>query len=277
MKNNSYRRNARSWMVTAGRFLLRGSLLAVLGGSFFLAHDSLSRDAYFELKEIRYVGGRHLDRTALNRLIRKTFPNNLLAIDLVRIRNLVEGEAWVKEALVRRKLPGALILHVQERIPAAAAAIDNELYVVDDSGVVLDSFGSRYQQLDRPIVKGLRNVAQEEARALNSRLMKLYLEVLQHLQTESRDYSRLISEIHVGNPQQVAVVPTEDPVPVVLGDREYLKRFLLFLSQQDLYRKLKEQYGEIEYVDVTYDSKIIFHTPHNTTQTVSGGKLENQS
>ena len=45
-------------------------------------------------------------------------------------------------------------------------------------------------------------------------------------------------------------------------------RYETFVSQKDLYDRLKEEYGMIESVDVTYDSKIIFHTPQKKGGTV---------
>ena len=61
-----------------------------------------------------------------------------MSVDLDRIRDLVESESWVREATVRRKLPNQLVIHIRERQAIALAAIDNELYVVDEGGVILD-------------------------------------------------------------------------------------------------------------------------------------------
>ncbi len=158
-----------------------------------------------------------------------------------------------------------MLIHITERQPAAVAAIDAELYLVDQEGVILDRPGPQHPSLDRPIVKGLKNVARENAREDNAVRMSTYLTVL----TELTSYNPSISEIDVGIPNSVAVIPQGDPVPVYLGDRDFLARYEIFVSQKDLYDRLKEEYGIIESVDVTYDDKIIFHTPRGKEKTVT--------
>ena len=94
--------------------------------------------------------------------------------------------------------------------------------------------------------------------------MQVYLRVVDELDSHNRS----ISEVDVETPEQVAVIPTDDPIPIHLGDEDFLRRYETFMSQKDLYDRLKEEYGMIESVDVTYDNKIIFHTPQKKGETV---------
>lgn len=242
-----------------GRLLL---VAAITFGSFYAleyARHSAEGSANFRLAAIQCEGLTHLDGQAIESLVRSHVPANLLLADLEEVRGLLESQAWVKQAAVRRKLPDRLILHVLERQPAAVATVDGELYVVDAEGVVLDQHGSRFQFIDRPIVKGLQNVARENARQENALRMQVYLRVVEELEA----YRESISEIDVENPNRVAVIPGEDPVHVYLGAGEFLARYETFISQLGLYERLKKQYGVIESVDVTYENKIIFHTPQD--------------
>ncbi|MGW8179895.1 MAG: hypothetical protein ACWGQW_14215 [bacterium] len=66
------------------------------------------------------------------------------------------------------------------------------------------------------------------------------------------------------DPERVAVLPADEPVTVYLGNNDFLKKFETYLSQKEIYYKLKEQHGPIEYIDVSYDNKVIFHTPDQT-------------
>lgn len=248
----------------AGRLSILAFVVFVVLYGLHRARNSSGEEALFQLRGIDYEGLVHLQAPTLDLLIRRTFPSNLLAVDLQRVRELVESEAWVQQASVRRKLPDRLVISIVERTPEAVATIDDELYVVDRDGVILDRFGPSYEFLDRPIVKGLKNLARENARQENVARMRLYLKVLAELQQHSQDFSRTLSEIHVDGAGRVAVVPSDEPVRIYLGDGEFLARYQLFLSQKALYHQLKEKYGQIDYVDVTYDNKIIFHTPQET-------------
>jgi hypothetical protein len=94
--------------------------------------------------------------------------------------------------------------------------------------------------------------------------MQVYLRVVDELDSHNPS----ISEVDVETPEQVAVIPMDDPIPIHLGDEDFLRRYETFMSQKDLYDRLKEEYGTIESVDVTYDNKIIFHTPQKKGKTV---------
>ncbi|MFZ0427318.1 MAG: FtsQ-type POTRA domain-containing protein [Acidobacteriota bacterium] len=261
-------REKRRLMVWFGRTakVLLGLGVILLGFTlYYFGRRAVSQTSLFELETIEYQGARRFDAEAFNVLLLRTFGHNLLTVDLDRVRALVESEGWVKHAVVRRRLPDRLCLYLTEREPEAVAAIENDLYVVDDEGVILDSFGPAYDFLDRPIVKGLRNTARENAAEENARRMKVYTALLQDFQAKGQDYAAQVSEVDVSDPGRVAVIPVSEPITIYLGGDSFADRFERFLGQRDLYERLKQKYGLIEYVDVTLDNKIIFHTPKQVT------------
>jgi cell division septal protein FtsQ len=243
------------------------AFVTVFGLGFLMVGQALEvieSSPYFKLREVTFHGIEHGESDQLKNLVVKNFPSQILEIDLESVRILVESETWIKSALVRRKLPDQLIIYVSERKPTAVAAIDKELYIVDEEGIILDDFGPNYEYLDRPIVRGLQNIARENAIEENSKKIQIYLEVLADLRVQTRDYSELISEIDVQNPDRVAVYPADDPVAIYLGNQSFGERYGTFLSQKQLYLDLKKKYGSIEYIDMTYEDRIIFHTPDET-------------
>lgn len=254
------------------RILVLSLMISSVGVGLLHTYRWARTSELFQLDEVDYQGLVHLKKETLDLLLLKTLPHNLLQVDLDRVRELAESESWVQEARVRRKLPNRLVVSVAERQPMAVAAIDGELYVVDSQGIVLAAYGSTYHWIDRPIVKGLKNIARENARVENSRKMEIYLQVLHDLNSPREDHNRSISEIDLQDPERVAVIPDNDPVLIYLGNRNFLARYEVFLSQLDLYQRLKEQYGLIESVDLTYDDKIIFHTGEDKERTVSTGR-----
>ncbi len=235
--------------------------LVLLGGySIHSSYYGTVGKHHFQFKGLHFHGAVHLDQAELEHMIRSTSPDNLLRIDLLHTRQLVESETWVKDARVRRKLPGDLHIYIEEREPVAAAGIDNELYLVDHEGVVLDRYGHSYQAVDQPIVRGLKNEARENARQENRIRMQCYLQVLRELAEGGHNYAGTISEIDVSDARRVAVIPVGEPVLVFLGAKQFLKRYRMFQEKRELYEQLKERYGGIEWVDVSYDRKLVFHT-----------------
>ena len=248
----------------AARVILTLALVCAGLYGLYYARQSFGVGAHFELVDVQYIGAKHSNQKALTELIRETLPQGILAIDLERVRTLVESEPWIKSAIVRRKLPDKLLIHLTEREPVAVAAIDNELYVVDDEGIVLDGYGPAYESIDRPIVKGLSNVARENSQSQNAERIGIYLNVIEELDSTNQKYTKGLSEIDVRDPERVAVLPADEPVTVYLGGNRFLQSFETYLSQIEIYYKLKEEHGLIEYIDVSYENKVIFHTPdHN--------------
>jgi cell division protein FtsQ len=264
-KATSHNRNRLAGIcIWAGRLLVLVSIIAGVIYGLDYARNSKAATARFKPARVVYEGTRHLDEQSLHLLLKRSLPSNLLKADLPHLRRIVEAEPWVKNASVRRRLPNLLLISIVEREPAAAATIDGELFVVDSEGIILERFGPRYQSLDGPLVVGLQNMARENAKEANAARMETYLRVLQEFRSPQRDHSNTISEIHVENIDRVAVIPANDSVPVYLGNDRFLQRFQTFLSSKELYEEVKSQYGQIEYVDVSYENKIIFHTPKSS-------------
>ncbi len=263
-------RNWLSVLKIAASGLLCFALVVVIVYTTYSAQLSLYRLEAFRVRTIHFQGLARTDPIQLRELIRGTLPENenILRISLDYLLQLVESEPWVKNALVRRKLPGQLLIHLVERLPLAIATIEGELYVVDSEGVVVDRYGSRYQDIDRPIVQGLQNTARTDAQNENSRRMQTYLHLLEEF-VSPLDYTLLVSEIDVGNPGRVSIIPTDEPVRIYLGSESFRKRFQTFLEKKELYYQIKKQYGSIDYVDVSYENKIIFHTPEGIQETSS--------
>jgi cell division protein FtsQ len=264
-KTTSHKRNKLAGVcIWTGRLLVLASIALGLVYGLGYAMNSKAATARFKASRIVYEGTRYLDERALHDLLRRSLPENLLKADLGHLRRIVEAEPWVKDASVRRRLPDLLLVSIVEREPAATAIIDGELFVVDPEGVILDRYGPRYDSLDGPLAVGLQNMARENAREANAARMHAYLRVLGDFRSPQRDYSQAISEINVENIERVAVIPANDTVPVYLGNDRFLQRFQTFLSSRELYDEVKLQYGQIEYVDVSFENKIIFHTPKSS-------------
>ena len=62
---------------------------------------------------------------------------------------------WVESAELWRVLPSTVQVRIVERTPLAVARLRGQLFLVDVAGVIIDSYGPRYGDLDLPVVDGL--------------------------------------------------------------------------------------------------------------------------
>ena len=234
--------------------------------SMLVFNDLTESAKIFHLDRITFEGLNRADASHLEQLINDVISENVLAASLFQVRSILESENWIKSAVVRRRLPDKIEVYIEERIPEAVAVIEGELKVVDREGIALASFGPKFEFLDRPIIKGMISAAVEGARIWNSRRMKLYFDILHELDRGEKNYSKTISEVDLSETNQVRVIPTSEPVPVLLGERDYLQRYETFVSRMDLVREVKSRHGKIEWIDVTFTNRIILHTPRGQGQ-----------
>jgi cell division protein FtsQ len=59
-------------------------------------------------------------------------------VDIDQIRARVEALSWVREARVSRRLPDTLVVAITERLPSAIWQHDQQLFLVDSEGIVLE-------------------------------------------------------------------------------------------------------------------------------------------
>ena len=259
-KNRSrenWRRHVRS---VAGALLLAVGLLGG-GYAFLLVQDATRNAKIFHLEEVSFSGLRHIQAPVLKSLILKNFSGNVLSLDLEQVRQLVESEPWVHEVTVRRRLPNHLEFHVREREVVAVAKIGKKLRVVDREGVLLETFGSGFsEEVNRPIVNGLASFTIGESDSSNKDRMRLYLNALEVLASGENDYSTSLSEVDVTKLGRVRVVPNDNPFPVDLGDRDFLRRYEMFLDRLDLIQQVREEHGGVEWVDMSFENRIVVHT-----------------
>jgi len=146
------------WMaagVAAGGVVLA---LAV-GGAGALAHQAasatadLSRAAGFRLQTLTIRGGTALSTPAIARAVALNPGDPILAVNLDKVRENVEGVGWVKTAAVRRLLPDTIVVTVKPRVLLAVWQHDQIASVVDADGVVIPEADAR-GFTDLPLIVG---------------------------------------------------------------------------------------------------------------------------
>lgn len=121
----------------AVRILLPLLVLAALGtGVAFVPWKAL-RHRYAILKDVRVSGLRYLDAGRIQRDAALVEGQDLVSLDLGRVRQLVMMDPRIQRAEVRRAGLRGIEVQVTERIPALAVA-HGEPWEIDTAGVLLE-------------------------------------------------------------------------------------------------------------------------------------------
>jgi len=178
---------------------------------------------------------------------------SLMWTDLDAWRARLLASPWIRDAALRRSLPSTVEVAVTERTPIGIARIDGELYLVDETGVLIDEYGPHFADFDLPIVDGLPAAAAggsgsvtDEGRAA------LAGQVISALKGKPQVANRL-SQVDVSDAHNASVILTGDNARVQLGEERFLARLQSYL---DLAPTLRERVAEIDSVDLRFDDRI---------------------
>lgn len=102
------------------RFLIGVLGFIIVITLFAMASEVFKDPRVFPVTNVDVLGTLdYTDRATLSANVENDIQKGLLALDIDRVRNAVEGLSWVAAAHVRREWPGRLIIVVEEHEPAA--------------------------------------------------------------------------------------------------------------------------------------------------------------
>ncbi len=131
------RREARGGGSGAWRVWLAAALTVLAIGALAMLPWRDMRKRYAVLTHVRVTGLRYLDAARVCRAASLREGQDLLAIDLARVRQLVMMDPRIERAEVRRHGLRGLELEVTERVPALAVT-HGEPWEIDTTGVLLE-------------------------------------------------------------------------------------------------------------------------------------------
>ena len=177
---------------------------------------------------------------------------SLMWTDLEAWRARLLASPWIRDAALRRSLPSTVEITVTERTPIGIARIDGELYLVDESGVLIDEYGPHFAEFDLPIVDGLPAAAGGTGAVTDEARAALAAQVIAAVKGKPQLANRL-SQVDVSDAHNARVILTGDGARIQLGEDRFLPRLQSYL---DLAPTLRERVAEIDSVDLRFDDRI---------------------
>jgi cell division protein FtsQ len=176
---------------------------------------------------------------------------SILRVDLEQYRLRLLASKWIESVELWRVLPSTVQVRIVERTPLAVARLRGQLYLVDASGVVIDTFGPRYGDLDLPVVDGLLTHTTDGPSA-DAERAALVERVFQDVSVRP-DLFHNISQLDVSNPHNVVMLIDGEQAELRLGDRDFLKRLQQY---EETAPRLKEQRPVLEYYDLRFGDRM---------------------
>lgn len=151
-----------TWMVAGVFFavalggpawLWRSGLLALYAGQAEDAAIGASAELGLTVREVLLAGRKNADRKDLLAATGIVTGAPILAVEPERIQARLERNAWIKRALITRRLPDTILIEIEERRPFALWQRDGKLRLIDMDGTVITTHGlHRFAHL--PLIVG---------------------------------------------------------------------------------------------------------------------------
>jgi cell division septal protein FtsQ len=226
--------------------------VACFAAGGYLVEQQVAHARALRIDRIAVRGNERLSTGEVLVLLEGLRGQHVLAVHLADWQRRVLSSPWVGHATLRRVLPSTVEVAIRERQPMAVGRLGRELYLIDAEGHVIDEYGPNYAQFDLPIVDGLGPVPGGGAAAVDEDRVQLARRLLASV-GRTPALLRRLSQIDVSNTRDAVVLLADDTTLVHLGDDQFAERLQ---SYMDLAAALHQRVGEMEYVDVRFDSHI---------------------
>jgi len=206
------------------------------------------------VSRITVAGNVRLSSGEVQALVEDLRGSSILLVDLDAFRQRLVESPWIAEVALRRVLPSTVEIFVSERHPVGLCRMGPDLYLIDESGTLIDQFGPQYSEFDLPIIDGLidRSANGAAKATIDVARAELASRVIGALGRSQQIGGRL-SEVDVTDAHDAVVLLDGDPALLHLGDDKFLERVQSYL---ELSPALRERVTEIDYVDLRFDPRV---------------------
>ncbi len=205
----------------------------------------------FRLEGVLVRGNRNVSDEEAVRVAGVTVGESLLAMDLEAVRRRLLAYPLVRGASVQRRLPSALVIEVEERVPVALVRSDRD-FIVDRDGNVM-SITERDVGIPLPCLTGV-SILDGRVTAAAMDDLGAGLDLMEAVRAGGFPSPESIDCIDVSNGNDAVIVPARGR-PLVHVGRENLQKRLrrLRLVAADISARGQE----IEYIELRAEGQVI--------------------
>jgi len=250
------------------RSLLRGATwvglhlggLAVVALSAWGGYQYLTHSERFTVRQVLVSGASAAPASQIKQVTDRSLGKNIFAADLEELQLKLEAQPWIRTATVKRRIPDALLIQVEERVPEVLVKMGGSLYLADGEGVLLDRFGPRYADYDFPILTGLDRFGRETLK----RKISLGTAFVNFLYRSRPALADQVSEVGLEADDSLEVRLNDGGAPLRVSPDSFELNLDNYLAVRNF---ITANYGDVQYVDLRWKDRItILPAANRSTQ-----------
>lgn len=229
---------------------IRGAMILVFFLACMFAGYFFSISSFFGIREIIVEGNQAVEAQQIIELAEIQKGENIFSVSLERAAAWIQMEPRIERAEIHRRLPGCLVIQVEERQAVACLLAGSKLLFLDGKGRVLERV-STWGSLELPLLSGvdLSSSGSLPGVLLEGKEIDAALEILNALPEDATK----LGEIDVSNPQFIKIY-TLSGVEIRLGDSsDFANKYLIY---SNIIRDNEMERGKaLNYIDVSIPDK----------------------
>lgn len=232
-------------------FILAMVVLLVVGYGFYqFANYMINETEMFELKNIRVVGNKFLEKEEILSDANLHSGIKLFSVKKDSLISKILNNKYLEGVSVSRSMPSTLIISVQERQPVAFL-VDQNIYMVDQTGIMLPKKPMMSED-NLPLITGL-----SVAKLLQNRKPLLdVLKLMRKVEEVDPGLFRFISEIHLNNKKTPCFYLIRGGAKVEFGEGNPFRK-IYFLSEFIKSDGIINQLSHIKTIDLRFSDRIV--------------------
>ncbi len=250
VKPGRKRNHWRALALPVARYAFIGAVIAY--GMYGVSGIAAQAHA-LRIEKISIRGNERISRAEVAQALDGMIGESLVWTNLDHWREQLLKSPWIRDAAMRRSLPSTVEVVVSERRPIGIGRLrGGELFLVDEHGIILDQFSTRYADFDLPIIDGLVVRDSNGSRIADEAGAELAARVFSAGKARPKIAER-VQKLDVSDPNNAAMILERDTAVIHLGEDQFLQRVEAYL---DLVPALHERVANIDYVDLRFDDRI---------------------
>ncbi|MBL0173733.1 MAG: cell division protein FtsQ/DivIB [Ignavibacteria bacterium] len=189
----------------------------------------------------------------------------LADIDLMAVRQRIEKNPVVREALVRRNPPARLEIEIRERMPIALLLnLRAKDWLIDEDGFILPTVPDAAVQTVPVMTVGQGLGDALPGRQLRNPRVREALQVLRAARSLDPSFFNLFSEVAVDAGRDIVLYTLDAGVPVIFGRATDAER--KFKAFRAYWENVAVQHAlsELEYIDLRYSDQVVARWRNST-------------
>ena len=234
---------------SAQRSPLSSAAWAALGPGWVRAR--LSSLPLFRIETMQVSGNRILSSATVLATAGLRAGESLVGLDLVAARDRLVAHPRVREASLRRRLPGTIVVEIAERVPCVIVRADRD-YLVDAEGAIVAAAAPGTRS-DLPVLTGVEAVAGAFT-ARGAADLAAGIELIAAIRQVGFPALSAIDHVDCADPDDVVIVPVSGRPLVHAGRRDAagrLRRWHLVAPD------MAQRWPEMEYVDLRAEGQVV--------------------